>query len=372
MKIKILILCLICFIFSGCNFLLNADRAEKEIGIPQSFATGIADENDGYEVITEANGYKVNYNVLTPLTLKYDAEKHVILFLAKGEAKIEAVYEKNGKVMKKLYSINVKENIREDKISAKTGDTFNLKKVLQYYDYYDDYKIVNLNPEVLETRKDDMILCIREGIGKVAVEFYRDNIRVKTIVVVLEIKGGKVIATRIPSHFAEDVLKYTNQYRQQYGLAPLQLHPLLGKLAGKRAKDISVYFSHSLASGEKNDIFKVKFEDIYGKISVKEYQRKYNKLATSFTTGENLASGCDTAKEAVEGWFKSPGHRANLLHTEYRFLGVGCYFDNQTVTESSTTDYMMIMDKSGKMRKPKSQDYTAKNNRIYWVQLFAG
>ena len=38
--------------------------------------------------------------------------------------------------------------------------------------------------------------------------------------------------------------------------------------------------------------------------------------------GENLARGFSTEKGVVEGWLKSPAHRANLLNSNYRTYGV--------------------------------------------------
>lgn len=42
------------------------------------------------------------------------------------------------------------------------------------------------------------------------------------------------------------------------------------------------------------------------------------------TVGENLSLGYRSAESAVEGWMSSSGHRANILRTSYRQIGVGC------------------------------------------------
>ena len=56
---------------------------------------------------------------------------------------------------------------------------------------------------------------------------------------------------------------------------------------------------------------------------------------------ENIAAGYATPKAVVEGWMNSPGHRANILTSGLKKLGVG---------------------------------YTTSNDRYghYWVQLFIG
>ncbi|MDM7830188.1 CAP domain-containing protein [Cellulomonas edaphi] len=42
------------------------------------------------------------------------------------------------------------------------------------------------------------------------------------------------------------------------------------------------------------------------------------------TVGENLALGYTSAKATVAGWMGSPGHKANILGTQYTKIGVGC------------------------------------------------
>jgi uncharacterized protein YkwD len=38
--------------------------------------------------------------------------------------------------------------------------------------------------------------------------------------------------------------------------------------------------------------------------------------------GENVAAGQETAKEVVEGWMGSEGHKANILNKEFTVIGV--------------------------------------------------
>jgi uncharacterized protein YkwD len=42
-----------------------------------------------------------------------------------------------------------------------------------------------------------------------------------------------------------------------------------------------------------------------------------------YALGENLARGQKTAKEAVDAWLKSPGHRKNLMDPAYTDTGIG-------------------------------------------------
>ncbi|WP_446035202.1 CAP domain-containing protein, partial [Streptomyces olivaceus] len=41
------------------------------------------------------------------------------------------------------------------------------------------------------------------------------------------------------------------------------------------------------------------------------------------TVGENIACGQRSPAEVVEGWMNSPGHRANILKSDFTHLGVG-------------------------------------------------
>lgn len=41
--------------------------------------------------------------------------------------------------------------------------------------------------------------------------------------------------------------------------------------------------------------------------------------------GENIAMGQKTAKEVVNEWMNSPGHKANILNAKYGLIGVGYY-----------------------------------------------
>jgi uncharacterized protein YkwD len=47
------------------------------------------------------------------------------------------------------------------------------------------------------------------------------------------------------------------------------------------------------------------------------------------TVGENVAYGYTTGAAVTNGWMNSTGHRANILNTRYRLLGVGAAQDSQ-------------------------------------------
>ncbi|WP_127554518.1 CAP domain-containing protein [Actinoplanes sp. OR16] len=43
-------------------------------------------------------------------------------------------------------------------------------------------------------------------------------------------------------------------------------------------------------------------------------------------SAENIAWGYRTAKQVVDGWMKSPGHRTNILNCKSKTVGVGAVF----------------------------------------------
>jgi uncharacterized protein YkwD len=47
------------------------------------------------------------------------------------------------------------------------------------------------------------------------------------------------------------------------------------------------------------------------------------------TVGENVAYGYRDGAAVMAGWMASPGHRANILNSSYRLLGVGAAQDAQ-------------------------------------------
>ena len=49
--------------------------------------------------------------------------------------------------------------------------------------------------------------------------------------------------------------------------------------------------------------------------------------AVGATLAENVAYNYPTASAVVDGWMRSPGHRANILGRAFRRVGVGCVAD---------------------------------------------
>ncbi len=105
---------------------------------------------------------------------------------------------------------------------------------------------------------------------------------------------------------AKEVLGLVNQIRADNGLAPLSWSGSLVKGAKSRATEIVVKWAHKRPDGSD-------FWDAPG---------------CEDTYGENLGKGYGSAASVVDGWMNSELHRANILKSEYKTLGVACYLCN--------------------------------------------
>jgi uncharacterized protein YkwD len=101
-----------------------------------------------------------------------------------------------------------------------------------------------------------------------------------------------------------EILQFVNDDRKQHGLPVLQLNAMESSLALKHSQD--------MASG------KVKFGHDGFNTRVKAIQ----KALGSNEIGENVASGPMTAREVVDGWLNSPGHKRNI-EGNFTLTGIG-------------------------------------------------
>lgn len=132
----------------------------------------------------------------------------------------------------------------------------------------------------------------------------------KTQKTVSKIFSSKTIVEpkiQITSIEVSGVIEETNKQRVAQGLAPLAVNPFLMISAEYKVDDMITkqYFEHNSPTGEGvSDLGK---------------RANYNYVII----GENLALGDFTdAKDLVDAWMNSPGHRANILSTKYQDIGV--------------------------------------------------
>ena len=103
----------------------------------------------------------------------------------------------------------------------------------------------------------------------------------------------------------EQILYYTNKFRQSKGLAPLQLVSTISKEAEGHSQDMA-----KGRTGFGHEGFEERVDHV-GK-----------KLGRVAAAAENVAYGNLDAEGVVNGWIKSPGHRRNMLG-DYNLIGIG-------------------------------------------------
>ncbi|MEU5883631.1 CAP domain-containing protein [Spirillospora sp. NPDC047279] len=115
-------------------------------------------------------------------------------------------------------------------------------------------------------------------------------------------------ATPPPSPAAAEstVVRLTNKERTKAGCPALRTDKRLTTAAREHSADMAAndYFDHTSRAGET------------------PWERMEDAGYPS-PGAENIAKGYLTAEAVVEGWMKSPGHRANILNCRLRAIGVG-------------------------------------------------
>jgi len=103
------------------------------------------------------------------------------------------------------------------------------------------------------------------------------------------------------------LIEGTNAQRATASLAALNINSKLNQAAQAKANDMAArnYWSHNTPEGNPPWVF----------FSQAGYE--YN------AAGENLAYGFDNSDATVEAWMNSPGHRANIMNTNYTEVGFG-------------------------------------------------
>ncbi|MGE5342301.1 MAG: CAP domain-containing protein [Candidatus Omnitrophota bacterium] len=118
------------------------------------------------------------------------------------------------------------------------------------------------------------------------------------------------------SELEKQILDATNQERTKHGLNPLSDEPGLANTARFHSEDMAKrhYFNH--IDPDKKDPF----------YRIARIHRRF-----IGTGGENILmitknspDASVLAKQIVDNWMTSPGHRENILNNNYTVLGVGC------------------------------------------------
>ena len=122
------------------------------------------------------------------------------------------------------------------------------------------------------------------------------------------------------NQFDQRILELVNGERQNAGLDPLAIDSQLDQAANLHTDEMvkADQMSHQLP-GEAS---------LGDRVSATGYNWSI--------VGENVAAGYTTPESVVEAWMNSPGHRANILNSEFTDLGVG--YDNAPDNITGDTD----------------------------------
>lgn len=107
--------------------------------------------------------------------------------------------------------------------------------------------------------------------------------------------------------FEKEVIRLVNEIRGQNGLSALQTNWELSRIARYKSQDMANnrYFSHT------SPTYGTPFQ------MIKAFGLSYR------SAGENIAYGQTTPQAVVNAWMNSSGHRANIISTSYKQIGVG-------------------------------------------------
>ena len=120
--------------------------------------------------------------------------------------------------------------------------------------------------------------------------------------------------------FARQVVDLVNKERNKAGLNSLSIDTKIESAAMVRSKKIEKSFSHTRPDGSS-------------------FSTVLSESGVSFRgAGENIAWGQKSPEEVMNGWMNSSGHRANILYSNFKNIGVAYYVGS--------------------------------NGRTYWTQLF--
>lgn len=107
---------------------------------------------------------------------------------------------------------------------------------------------------------------------------------------------------------AREIIAATNDYRHDMGLRVLALDARLTAAAQGHSEEMTRldYFSHNSPTRGRRDVG----------------QRVELAGVKPVIAGENIARGNFTPREIVDAWRDSPGHHRNLIHAQFKRLGV--------------------------------------------------
>lgn len=117
-----------------------------------------------------------------------------------------------------------------------------------------------------------------------------------------------------PSEYELEILRLVNIEREKEGLEPLEFGYFIYDCAKVRAEECAPMdqFSHTRPDGRS-------WDTVLDDLGIDE---------DYYMIGENIAWGHSSAEQVMYheiGWMNSPGHRANILRPEFKYVAIGSF-----------------------------------------------
>ncbi len=199
----------------------------------------------------------------------------------------------------------------EYKIKVQGGeDTNNISLVVKKYEPRPYIYNIDMNEDYYTDTKD--VVNLRRYISRWGGYKVKDvnndgSIDGKDVVLLRRYIAGwdMIHLSSQDKEFRKKVVELVNVEREKEGLEPLEVY-YEGQEAGDlRAKEITEYFSHTRPDGSSC------------------YTACTEVGTPESACGENIAAGYRSPEAVVEGWMNSPGHRANILNSNFTHIVVG-------------------------------------------------
>jgi uncharacterized protein YkwD len=145
-------------------------------------------------------------------------------------------------------------------------------------------------------------------------------VSILTVVVTSHVAGGTLVAplqlvagppstvspkAAAPASMSRQILVFVNEYRRSRGLPALQPNSFISSVALGHSRDMLTGKSPFGHDGFRQRINVIS-----------------SRLGKLHVAAENVASGPMGAREVVDGWLHSPGHRRNI-EGDFRLTGIG-------------------------------------------------
>ena len=208
--------------------------------------------------------------------------------------------------------------------------------------------IFQINQDILEQSlreipnsiPEDFIDSTTNAISKIEIPDSAEKIidDAKNTISEIEISSPLRVESGFDNTIVEQyIYEFTNDERQERGLSKLVKVTVIDTIARNHSQDMSErdYFSHDTPDGldptdrakrlgyncQKNYGSYYTYglaENIFQSYTYSSYMTEGVKSSYTWMTDEEAV-----AKEIVDGWMDSPGHRANILEKKYDKIGVG-------------------------------------------------